>query len=216
MSNFEDIKAMRKKFGLNNPTKSFNITEKNKEWFDFRRTLLIEEVEEFTDAYVKNDIEEVFDALLDITVISMGTAAGLGLNWTAGWDEVMRSNMQKVRSENPSESKRKNSLDLIKPDGWTPPQLYDLLYQEQKTNFYEMAEHLAKRKAQDYQHSVDRSEYFPFGLLSYVQMIHIKSTRLRSLVDSKEPTFESIEDTCLDMINYCNFMLEHIYEKGVN
>jgi len=208
MSNFEDIIQMRKHYGLETPSVSKQIENKDQDWFNFRKVLALEEHEEFVHSFKEGDITEVFDALLDTVVIAMGTAAGLGLDWSKGWDEVMRSNMQKVRSEDPSKSKRKDSLDLIKPKGWVAPNLSPLIGQSRKPNFYQIAENLAKRKAVDYQHSVLREEYFPFGLVSYMQMIHIKSTRLRSLVDNPKPSFESIEDTLIDMINYCNFMLE--------
>ncbi len=214
MSSYFDIIKMRHHYGLHSPLTMIDITEEQHEWFDFRRNLLVEELNEFTTAYKENDIVEVFDALLDIVVVAMGTAAGLGLDWHAGWDEVLRSNMQKVRSDDPKASKRGNALDLIKPDDWTPPNLEQFMGKIRKHNNFEQAQWIAKQKSFDYQNTVDREDYFPFGLLSYVQMIHIKTTRLRSLAQTdKRPNFESLRDTLLDMMNYCNFAIEHLDNK---
>lgn len=65
-------------------------------------------------------------------------------------------------------------------------------------------------KSQDYnQHS--RDAYWPFGLISFVQMLHVKVQRLISLVSSSrdgKQNFESVSDTGLDLINYAAFMVE--------
>lgn len=53
--------------------------------------------------------------------------------------------------------------------------------------------------------------YFPFGLPSYVQMMHVKTQRLVSLAkDKREPNFESVKDTLKDLINYAVFTLDHL------
>ena len=33
-------------------------------------------------------------------------------------------------------------------------------------------------------------------------MIHLKTTRLKSLMETKEVNYESLEDTLIDLINY--------------
>lgn len=69
---------------------------------------------------------------------------------------------------------------------------------------------LIAKKGQDYNTGVQLADYFPFGRKSYVQMIHMKSTRLRSLVEqSTAPNFDSIKDTLQDLLAYTVFMLEH-------
>ena len=73
------------------------------------------------------------------------------------------------------------------------------------------------KKSEDYnqgQNSV--RSYFPFGLISYAQMIHTKSQRLNSLAVSdrqNNPNFESVKDTALDMINYCSFLADYLEEQ---
>lgn len=78
---------------------------------------------------------------------------------------------------------------------------------------------LCIRKSQDYNqgagdmdpHKIDRSGYFPFGAVSYAQMLHTKSQRFNSLVlkqmNGEEPNFEGLLDTALDMINYAGFFV---------
>lgn len=76
---------------------------------------------------------------------------------------------------------------------------------------------LCAKKSADYNqgmghediHSVDRSSYFPFGAVSYAQMLHTKSQRFNSLVSKQlsggQPNFEGLRDTALDIINYAGF-----------
>ena len=76
---------------------------------------------------------------------------------------------------------------------------------------------LCIRKSQDYNqgaedmdpHKIDRSSYFPFGDVSYAQMLHTKSQRFNSLVlkemAGNEANFEGLRDTALDIINYAGF-----------
>ena len=60
-------------------------------------------------------------------------------------------------------------------------------------------------------------ESFPFGDLSFAQMVHIKAKRLVNLADQSrmgiEPNCESIEDSLLDIINYASYWWE--YRKEV-
>jgi hypothetical protein len=72
-------------------------------------------------------------------------------------------------------------------------------------------------KSQDYNqgaedmdpHKIDRSSYFPFGAVSYAQMLHTKSQRFNSLVlkemSGNGANFEGLRDTALDIINYAGF-----------
>jgi hypothetical protein len=77
---------------------------------------------------------------------------------------------------------------------------------------------LCIRKSQDYNHGqtvnphlVDRTGYFPFGAVSYAQMIHTKSERFVSItkksLDGGTINFEGLADTALDIINYAGFFL---------
>ena len=61
------------------------------------------------------------------------------------------------------------------------------------------------------------ADYFPYGDMSYMQMIHVKTKRLVHLADQArmgiEPNFESIEDNLLDLLNYASYYWE--WKKGV-
>jgi len=76
---------------------------------------------------------------------------------------------------------------------------------------------LKKKKGEDYRlGNIKMKDYFPFGLLSYAQMLHTKVLRLRSLIENnKKPNNESIRDTLLDTINYACFAIEAIDKKEV-
>lgn len=74
---------------------------------------------------------------------------------------------------------------------------------------------LALRKGADYHNgnqptAADRAAYFPFGVLSYAQMIHMKAMRFVSVARASNSTvnFESLTDTAMDIINYASFYLE--------
>lgn len=78
---------------------------------------------------------------------------------------------------------------------------------------------LCIRKSQDYNqgaadldpHKVDRTPYFPFGAVSYAQMLHTKAMRFNSLVlkemRGQGSNFEGLRDTALDIINYAGFFV---------
>ena len=79
------------------------------------------------------------------------------------------------------------------------------------------AQLLVLKKSEDYnsgsklidsKSAIARDIYFPFGLQSYVHMIHTKSLRLVSLVGQHKSNFEGIKDTALDLINYGSFLVE--------
>lgn len=73
---------------------------------------------------------------------------------------------------------------------------------------------LCSKKAGDYNKHTGRDAYFPLGLPSYAQMIHTKAMRLVNLAATRaEPNFESVRDTCLDLINYAWFLADAI-ERG--
>lgn len=81
---------------------------------------------------------------------------------------------------------------------------------------------LCAKKSEDYNqgmghtdiHKVDRTSYFPFGAISYAQMLHTKVERFISLC--KKPgaaNFEGLKDTALDIINYSGFYVADPRDK---
>lgn len=78
------------------------------------------------------------------------------------------------------------------------------------------AHELLMKKSKDYNGEevpIDhaREEYFPYGAVSYLQMIYTKFKRLEQvLMDNRETNFESAEDSCLDLINYSAFLYSYL------
>ena len=124
MSMFDDIAEFHKKFGheYTGPPRILSDLE-NK----FRVLTMYEEWKEYCDAVMDEDKAEMFDALIDLVYFSMGTAYLHGFDWDTGWRRVHEANMRKVRANSAGDSKRGSQLDVVKPDGWTPPNLEDLV-----------------------------------------------------------------------------------------
>lgn len=95
----------------------------------FRRNFLEEEMTEFKRAQDADDLVEIADALVDLVYVALGTAHYYGLPFDELFDEVQRSNMEKVRVQQADESKRGTVWDVRKPEGWRPPDLGRIIRQ---------------------------------------------------------------------------------------
>ena len=62
-------------------------------------------------------IAGVADGIADLIYVAVGTASALGIDLEPVWEEVQRSNMEKVSGPVREDGKR------LKPDNWTPPQI---------------------------------------------------------------------------------------------
>lgn len=76
---------------------------------------------------IGRSLEQQFDGLIDLTYVALGTAYLHGFQFNEGWRRVHGANMAKVRVENVNDSVRKSKFDVVKPKGWVPPKLSDLL-----------------------------------------------------------------------------------------
>lgn len=74
---------------------------------------------------------------------------------------------------------------------------------------------LQLRKSDDYQNKeswIKQADYYPRGVLSILDIVYAKVLRMYSVVEAmeKDPNyeqnFESIEDSCKDLINYASFI----------
>lgn len=73
-------------------------------------------------------LEKQFDALIDLVYVALGTSYLHGFDFKEGWNRVHSANMKKIRSiSSESHYGRGSSFDVIKPPGWTPPVLTDLV-----------------------------------------------------------------------------------------
>lgn len=95
---------------------------------EFRVNFMQEELDEFCRGVTAEDHAQMFDALLDLVYVAMGTAHLLGYPWQEGWDAVQRANMEKVRAaKDGSDSKRASAWDVVKPKGWRAPDIRGIL-----------------------------------------------------------------------------------------
>jgi len=90
-----------------------------------RRDLLEEEFQEYMVAESADDIAGVADALADIIVIALGTAASYGIPIHAVFEEVMKTNFAKL-DENGRPRYREDGK-LLKPEGWEEPNIKSIL-----------------------------------------------------------------------------------------
>jgi predicted HAD superfamily Cof-like phosphohydrolase len=94
------------------------------------RALIEEEMRELKVAEVQENEVEEFDAVLDLLVVLIGYGLSRGWPMLAGWEEVMRSNMAKIDVLTGTVRKREDGK-ILKPEGWTPPDLAEVLDQYQ-------------------------------------------------------------------------------------
>lgn len=147
---FRDIELFHKKFELA-PTENPGHQLPD-DLLKFRIMFMLEELKEYCDAvglrFVTNtnvpldtgtvpttkafDAEQAFDALIDLVYVALGTAYMHRFPFNDGWARVQAANMAKVRASGADDerSKRKHSADIVKPEGWKPPVLFDLLDEE--------------------------------------------------------------------------------------
>lgn len=121
---FADIQQFHQKFGLDSPDRPTDLDE---ETYDFRRKFMHEELDEYMDAWDDADMEKMLDSLVDLVYVVLGTAYLHGFNFNEAWRRVHDANMQKVRAQNADESRRGSTLDVVKPEGWLPADLSDLV-----------------------------------------------------------------------------------------
>ena len=74
-----------------------------------------------------HNLEMQFDSLIDLVYVALGTSYLHGFDFDEGWDRVHGANMKKVRTQRPEDSKRGSGFDVVKPKGWEPPDLSDLV-----------------------------------------------------------------------------------------
>jgi predicted HAD superfamily Cof-like phosphohydrolase len=105
------------------------IGDWNAKQFDLYLKLIREEATELFDAVAQDNRPEVFDALLDLIVVCIGAGFSAGFPMASGWKEVVDSNMAKI---DPATGmvRRRSDGKILKPDGWQPPKLADLLPSE--------------------------------------------------------------------------------------
>ena len=139
-SNFADVLAFHRKFGLPHPDIP-QLLEPGVH--DFRLKFMEEELVEYADAVQEGDLPKAADSLIDLVYVAMGTAVMMGIPWQLLWEAVQNANMQKVRCESKDDSRstRGHAFDVVKPEGWEPPKIEYLLhaYTQQKKTARQLA-----------------------------------------------------------------------------
>jgi hypothetical protein len=115
-----DVRSFYSKFGYEFPK---NPSLKEAESALTSVVHLREELEELEQALRLGDIVEAADGVTDVLYLIVGVAAKLGLPLGALFYEVQRSNMEKVYIK----GAKPHALDIVKPQGWKPPQVREVL-----------------------------------------------------------------------------------------
>jgi len=121
---YKDIQQFHAKFGLEGPDSPFLLP---KELLEFRVKFMMEELNEYVEAHDKGDKAKALDALVDLVYVVLGTSYLHGFDFNEAWRRVHDANMQKVRAKRAEDSKRGSIFDVVKPEGWTAPDLSDLV-----------------------------------------------------------------------------------------
>jgi predicted HAD superfamily Cof-like phosphohydrolase len=73
------------------------------------------------------ELVDQLDALVDLAYVVLGTAYLHGFRFNEAWRRVHAANMAKVRAERAEQSARGSTFDVVKPPGWKPADLSDLV-----------------------------------------------------------------------------------------
>jgi predicted HAD superfamily Cof-like phosphohydrolase len=118
----KDIKEFHEKFGLRYDGLPRELSAPVTM---FRASFMQEELNEYINSTA---LVDKLDALVDLMYVVLGTAYMHGFkDFEEAWRRVHAANMSKVRATTVDQSKRSSKLDVIKPEGWNPPVLLDLV-----------------------------------------------------------------------------------------
>jgi predicted HAD superfamily Cof-like phosphohydrolase len=115
------VRAFQLKFGQNydGPPRNLNPLERQ-----FRIDCMDEEINE----YVLSKRQETdLDAMVDLVYFAIGTALRQGFDFNEAFTRVHYANMLKIASPSKRDKGRGSRFDIVKPHGWTPPDLSDLV-----------------------------------------------------------------------------------------
>ena len=101
-------------------------TTLNRERLLFALIAMYEELHEFTLASNQNNVAEQIDAMIDLIYFALGRCYEIGISkeaFMACWNLVQQKNMAKKRGI----KNRGTEQDACKPEGWTSPDLNEVL-----------------------------------------------------------------------------------------
>ena len=114
MNSYDDVKVFMEACGQ---TETGFGHQSNLYW-----NLIKEEFDELYQALCDKDIVEVADACADLKWVIEGLEHTLNIPQQEVWDEVARSNLQKVDPVTGKVLKREDGK-VMKPENWTPPDI---------------------------------------------------------------------------------------------
>lgn len=94
----------------------------NREQYSLYKKLIIEEMDELGVSILNNNRVEQLDALIDILVVTIGAINSMGADAEGAWNEVMRTNFEKIDPQTGKVRKRKDGK-ILKPNNWKAPEL---------------------------------------------------------------------------------------------
>jgi predicted HAD superfamily Cof-like phosphohydrolase len=106
-----------------------SVDQWNVDQFNLYVDLIDEESGELKVAIKDCDPEEILDALTDILVVTIGAMHSAGFDAEGAWKEVMSTNFAKIDRKTGKVVKREDGK-VLKPDGWTPPNLKPFIVKE--------------------------------------------------------------------------------------
>ena len=83
--------------------------------------LITEEFQELVEAFLAKDMVEIADACADLKWVIEGLEHTLNIPQQLVWDEVSRSNLQKIMPD--GRVHKRDDGKVMKPEGWTPPNI---------------------------------------------------------------------------------------------
>jgi predicted HAD superfamily Cof-like phosphohydrolase len=105
------------------------VSEFNTVQFNLYTKLIEEEFKELKVAVDNVDELETLDALIDILVVTIGAIHSMGADAEGAWKEVMSTNFAKI-DHNTGRVRKREDGKVLKPVGWTPPDLKPFLIKE--------------------------------------------------------------------------------------
>ena len=100
-----------------------SVDKFDQDQYNMYKNLIDEEFKELQEAL---DMEAELDALIDILVVTIGAIHSAGFDAEGAWKEVMMTNFAKIDKDTGKVRKREDGK-VLKPVGWTPPNLTDFL-----------------------------------------------------------------------------------------
>ena len=140
---FSMVGDFHTKFGLVTTDDGLPPGEVPDDVAEFRLKFMLEELQEIARGYGfqlraelartgedgPQDLPAIADGLVDLVYVALGTAHMHRLPWAALFAEVQRANMSKERASHAGDerSTRGHSLDVVKPEGFRPPDIAGVL-----------------------------------------------------------------------------------------